>query len=253
MSNAESKSLAGQIAVVTGGSRGIGRAISIKLAGLGAHVVVNYSSNQGAAEEVQALCETAGGSASINGFNVGDSTSVDKAFDEIKEKHGRLDILVNNAGISRDGLFIRMKNEDWDQTLLTNLNGSFYCARAAVKIMMKARYGRVINISSVVAEMGNAGQVPYVSSKAGLIGLTKAMAKEVASRNITVNAITPGFIETDMTAALDDKVREEHLKVIPLARYGKAEEVAALTAFLAGADSAYITGQVIGINGGMYM
>jgi 3-oxoacyl-[acyl-carrier protein] reductase len=253
MSDSTSKSLAGQVAVVTGGSRGIGRAICIRLAGLGAHVVINYSSNQAAAEEVQALCETAGGSASINGFNVGDSDSVDKAFDDIKQKYGRVDILVNNAGISRDGLFIRMKNEDWDQTLQTNLNGSFYCARAAVKIMMKARYGRLINVSSVVAEMGNAGQVPYVSSKAGVIGLTKAMAKEVASRNITVNAITPGFIETDMTAALDPKLQEEHLKAIPLARYGKADEVAALVAFLAGAESGYITGQVIGINGGMYM
>ena len=247
------KNLTGQIALVTGGSRGIGRAISIALAAQGAHVVVNFASNQAAAEEVVALCEKAGGSASLSGFLVEDSEKVDAAFDAVKEKFGKLDILVNNAGISRDGLFIRMKNSDWDQTLATNLNGSFYCARAATKIMMKARYGRIINISSVVAEMGNAGQVPYCSSKAGLIGLTKAMAKEVASRNITVNAITPGFIETDMTSALDEKLREEHLKVIPLSRYGKAEEVAALTKFLASSESAYITGQVIGINGGMYM
>jgi 3-oxoacyl-[acyl-carrier protein] reductase len=251
--NKDSKTLADQVAVVTGASRGIGRAIALELASLGAHVVINYSSNQAAAEEVQSLCEKAGGSASINVFNVGDSESVDKAFDSVKEKHGRLDILVNNAGISRDGLFMRMKNEDWDQTLKTNLDGSFYCSRAAVKIMMKAKYGRIVNISSVVAEMGNAGQVPYVSSKAGMIGLTKAMAKEVASRNITVNAITPGFIETDMTNALDEKLREEHLKVIPLGRYGKAEEVASLVSFLCAKNSAYITGQIIGINGGMYM
>ena len=246
-------SLKDQVAVVTGGSRGIGRAIALALAAEGAHVVINFASNQAAAEEVQALCEKAGGSASLSGFLVGDSDAVDKAFDAIKEKHGRLDILVNNAGISRDGLFIRMKNDDWAKTLETNLNGAFYCARAAAKIMMKARYGRIINMSSVVAEMGNAGQVPYVSSKAGLIGLTKAMAKEMASRNITVNAITPGFIETDMTSALDEKLREEHLKVIPLSRYGKAEEVAALTKFLASSGAAYITGQVIGINGGMHM
>jgi 3-oxoacyl-[acyl-carrier protein] reductase len=247
------KSLQGQVAVVTGGSRGIGRAISIALASEGAHVVVNFASNQSAAEEVVTLCEQAGGTASLSPFLVGDSEAVDNAFDAIKEKHGRLDILVNNAGISRDGLFIRMKNDDWDKTLETNLNGAFYCARAAAKIMIKGRYGRIINMSSVVAEMGNAGQIPYVSSKAGLIGLTKAMAKELASRNITVNAITPGFIETDMTAALDEKLREEHLKVIPLSRYGKAEEVAALTQFLASAHAGYITGQVIGINGGMYM
>lgn len=248
-----SKKFQGQVAVVTGASRGIGRAIAIELARQGAHVVINYSSNAGAAEEVASLCANEGGSASVMGFNVGDSKSVDEAFDAIKEKHGKLDILVNNAGISRDGLFIRMKDEDWAKTLETNLNGAFYCARAATKIMMKARYGRIVNISSVVAEMGNAGQVPYVSSKAGLIGLTKAMAKEVASRNITVNAITPGFIETDMTAALDPKLQEEHLKAIPLGRYGKAEEVAALVSFLADQSAGYITGQIIGINGGMYM
>lgn len=243
----------GQIAVVTGASRGIGRATALELASHGAHVVINFSSNAASAEEVSALCEKAGGSASVFGFNVSDSKAVDEAFDAIKEKHGKLDILVNNAGISRDGLFIRMKDEDWAKTLETNLYGAFYCARAAAKIMMKGRYGRIVNISSVVAEMGNAGQVPYVSSKAGLIGLTKSMARELASRNITVNAITPGFIETDMTAALDEKLKEEHLKSIPLSRYGKAEEVAALVRFLSSADAGYITGQVVGINGGMYM
>lgn len=249
----ESNTLQGQVALVTGGSRGIGKAIAINLAKQGAHVVINFSSNEKAAQEVLEHCLNNGGSASISGFNVADSAQVDNAFDSIKEKHGRLDILVNNAGISRDGLFMRMKNEDWDATLSTNLNGAFYCARAAVKLMIKARYGRIVNISSVVAEMGNAGQVPYCSSKAGLIGLTKAMAKEVASRNITVNAITPGFIETDMTNALDEKLKEEHMKAIPLARYGTAEEVANLVEFLSGANSAYITGQIIGINGGMYM
>lgn len=243
----------GQVAVVTGGSRGIGRAISLHLASLGAHIVVNYSSNSGAAEAVAQECINLGGGATVMGFNVADSNAVDAAFDTIKEKHSRVDILVNNAGISRDGLFIRMKNEDWDATLQTNLNGSFYCARAASKIMMKARYGRIVNMSSVVAEMGNAGQVPYVSSKAGLIGMTKAMARELASRNITVNAITPGFIETDMTAALHEKLREEHMKSIPVGRYGKAEEVAHLVAYLSDPQAGYVTGQIIGINGGMYM
>ena len=247
------QSLAGQVALVTGGSRGIGRAICMRLASLGAHVVVNFSASAGAAEEVAAECIKLGGGATVMGFDVADSKAVDAAFDAVKEKLGRLDILVNNAGISRDGLFIRMKDEDWEKTLQTNLNGAFYCARAATKIMMKARFGRIINISSVVAEMGNAGQVPYVSSKAGLIGLTKAMAREVASRNITVNAITPGFIETDMTAALDEKLKEEHLKSIPLGRYGKAEEVAHLVSYLADVNAGYLTGQIIGINGGMYM
>lgn len=247
------KLLQDQVAIVTGGSRGIGRAIALEFASNGAHVVVNYSQNSAAAEEVAKLCSEVGGSATVMGFNVGESSQVDQAFDAIKEKHGRLDILVNNAGISRDGLFIRMKDDDWAKTLETNLNGAFYCARAAAKIMMKGRYGRIVNISSVVAEMGNAGQIPYCSSKAGLLGLTKAMARELASRSITVNAVTPGFIETDMTAALGEKLKEEHFKAIPLERYGKAEEVAALVGFLASPRSAYITGQIIGINGGMYM
>lgn len=247
------RSLEGHVAVVTGGSRGIGKAISIKLASLGAHVVVNYASSAGAAEEVGQACVNAGGGATVLGFNISDSSAVDAAFDTIKEKHSKIDILVNNAGISIDGLFIRMKNDDWDKTLQTNLNGAFYCSRAAAKIMIKSRYGRIINMSSIVAEMGNAGQIPYCASKAGLIGLTKAMARELAPRNITVNAITPGFIETDMTAALDGKVQEDLMKSIPLGRYGKADEVAHLVAYLGDPNSGYLTGQVIGINGGMYM
>jgi 3-oxoacyl-[acyl-carrier protein] reductase len=194
-----------------------------------------------------------GNGAEIIGFNVADSTAVDAAIDTIHKKAGKIDILVNNAGISKDGLFIRMKNEDWDTTLGVNLNGAFYCSRAVARLMLKARAGRILNISSVVGEMGNPGQVPYVSSKAGLIGLTKAMAKELASRGITVNAITPGFIETEMTGALSEETRAEHLKHIPLGRYGAAEEVAGVVTFLCGPDAAYITGQVIGINGGMYM
>lgn len=245
-----SNALAGKVALVTGGSRGIGRAICQKLAAEGAKVFVNYSSNSAAAEETAAAC---GNGAEIIGFNVADSAAVDAAIESIQKKAGKIDILVNNAGISKDGLFIRMKNEDWDTTLGVNLNGAFYCSRAAARFMLKARAGRIINISSVVGEMGNPGQVPYVSSKAGLIGLTKAMAKELATRGITVNAITPGFIETEMTGSLPEDTRAEHLKHIPLGRYGAAEEVAGAVAFLAGQDASYITGQVLGINGGMYM
>lgn len=245
--------LKGQVALITGGSRGIGRAISLKLASLGADVFINFSSQAKAAEEVAEECKKLGVKAEICGFDVSDSAQVDKALDSIKEKAGKLDILVNNAGITSDGLFIRMKDEDWMRTLNINLSGSFYCSRAAAKIMMKARYGRIINISSVVGETGNAGQAPYVASKAGLIGLTKASAKELASRNITVNAVTPGFIETDMTHVLDDKLKDSLLNSIPLNRFGKPEEIASLVAFIASPASAYITGQVIGVNGGMYM
>lgn len=242
--------LAGKVAVVTGGSRGIGREICRKLAEQGARVFVNYSSNSAAAEETAALC---GNGAEAIGFNVADSAAVDQAIEAIHKKAGKIDILVNNAGISKDGLFIRMKNEDWDTTLGVNLNGAFYCSRAAARFMLKARAGRIINISSVVGEMGNPGQVPYVSSKAGLIGLTKAMARELASRNITVNAVTPGFIETEMTGALPEDTKAEHLKHIPLGRFGGAAEVAGAVAFLASGDASYVTGQVLGVNGGMYM
>lgn len=242
-----------RVALVTGASRGIGRSIAIDLAKQGAFVIVNYSSSPEAAQETLNAIREVGGDGEILKFSVQDSQAVENAFDGIKSRHGKLDILVNNAGISRDGLVLRMKDEEWLQTLAVNLNGAFFCSRAAARLMLKARWGRIVNISSVVGEMGNAGQVPYVSSKAGLIGMTKALAKELASRNVTVNAITPGFIETDMTAALDEKLREEHMKSIPLGRYGQAEEVAHLVTFLTSDASAYITGQVIGINGGMYM
>lgn len=242
-----------RIALVTGASRGIGRSIAIDLAKQGAFVIVNYSSSPEAAQETLNAIREVGGDGEILKFSVQDSQAVEDAFDGIKSRHGKLDILVNNAGISRDGLVLRMKDEEWLQTLAVNLNGAFFCSRAAARLMLKAKWGRIVNISSVVGEMGNAGQVPYVSSKAGLIGMTKSLAKELASRNVTVNAITPGFIETDMTAALDEKLRAEHMKAIPLGRYGHAEEVAHLVTFLTSDSSAYITGQVIGINGGMYM
>lgn len=245
--------LDGRVALVTGGGRGIGRAISLELASQGAKVFLNYTTGGVAANETVALCSKNGGIAETIQFDVSQSASVDAAIDTIKQKAGRIDILVNNAGISRDGLVLRMKDDDWEKVIATNLSGAFYCSRGVSRLMVKERYGRIINISSVVGEMGNAGQVPYVSSKAGLIGLTKALAKELSPRNITVNAVAPGFIETDMTAGLDEKVRAQHLSVIPLQRYGTPHEVAKLVAFLCGDDSGYITGQIVGINGGMYM
>lgn len=246
-------SLKGQVALVTGGSRGIGRSIAKSLAEQGAHVIINFTSNEAAAVDAQKLCESVGGTAEIAQFSVGESQLVDEQFAKIKERHGRLDILVNNAGISLDGLVIRLKDAEWDKTLSVNLSGAFYCSRAAAKMMMRARTGRIINIASVVGEMGNAGQAPYVASKAGLIGLTKSMAKELAPRGITVNAVTPGFIETDMTDALTGELKEFYLKGIPLERFGQPEEVAQLVAFLSGVSAGYITGQVIGVNGGLYM
>jgi 3-oxoacyl-[acyl-carrier protein] reductase len=247
---AESKK---RVALVTGASRGIGRSIAVALAKQGCFVIINYSSSPEAAQETLNEVREVGGDGEVLKFAVQDSEAVENAFDGIKSRHGQLDILVNNAGISRDGLVFRMKDEEWLASMGVNRNGAFFCSRAAARLMLKSKWGRIVNISSVVGEMGNAGQVPYVSSKAGMLGLTKALAKELASRNVTVNAIAPGFIETDMTAALDDKVRTEHMKAIPLGRYGQSNEVAELVAFLASDNAAYITGQVIGINGGMYM
>ncbi len=248
-----SRKLDNKIALVTGGSRGIGRSICAELAREGAYVFINYSASENAAQDTLALCRENGGDGEILRFDVSSSEECDSSIETIKARKGGLDILVNNAGISRDGLLIRFKDEDWDKVLRTNLNGAFYCSRAAARLMIKARQGRIINVSSVVAQMGNAGQAAYVSSKAGLLGLTMSMARELAARNITVNAVAPGFIETEMTAVLDEKLQQEHKSAIPLGRFGKAEEVAALVSFLAGSESAYITGQVVGINGGMYM
>lgn len=242
-----------KVVLVTGASRGIGRSVAHAFARGGYLVLVNFRSGAEAAEETVSLCSDSDGQAKAMQFDVADPEQVDAAFRTIKDEFGGLDVLVNNAGISRDGLLARFKNEDWDATIGTNLSGAFYASRAAAKLMIRAKSGSIINMSSVVGEMGNAGQAAYVSAKAGLLGLTKALARELASRNITVNAITPGFIETDMTAALDDKVRQGHLDSIPLSRYGQPDEIAALAVFLASEQARYITGQVVGVNGGLYM
>lgn len=243
-----------KITLVTGGSRGIGRAIALALANEGARVVINYAGNEAAAAETRAQILAAGGIEPVlMPFSVADPTAVEEAFGRIKDELGALHVLVNNAGISRDGLLLRFKDADWQSTLETNLSGAFYCARAAAKMMTRQRWGRIINISSVVGESGNAGQVAYAAAKAGMLGLTKTLAQELASRSITVNAITPGFIETDMTAALPEKAREAMLEHIPLKAVGKPEDVAHAVAFLASEKARYITGHVLSVNGGMYM
>lgn len=246
--------LEGKVALVTGGSRGIGSEISKLLASRGATVVINYSSNKQKAEEVAQQVRDAGGQEpSCEGFDVGNEEQVEAAYKSILERHGRLDILVNNAGVTGDNLLMRMKLEDWERVIRTNLTGTFLCSKAAVKPMMKARYGRIINISSVIGEMGNAGQTSYAASKAGVFGFTKSLAKEVGSRGITVNAVAPGFIKTDMTSVMTEDQTSALLKSIPLNALGEAADVAELVSFLASPVSGYITGQIIGINGGMYM
>lgn len=245
--------LEGKIAVVTGASRGIGKAIAKKLASQGATVVVNYNGSAGKAEEVKLEIESAGGKADTMQCNVADFTACERFIKDIVEKHGRIDILVNNAGITRDGLMMRMSEADFADVIDTNLKGTFHCIRFASRQMMKQRSGRIINMSSVVGIAGNAGQVNYSASKAGVIGMTKSAAKELASRGITVNAIAPGFIETDMTSVLSDKVKEATLAQIPLARLGQGEDIAAAAAFLASDEASYITGQVLNVDGGMQM
>lgn len=242
----------GKVAIVTGASRGIGRVIALDLAKRGAKVVLS-ARNVEALESLVAEIAALGGEAAAVAGDVSLSSDADNLISSAVEFFGRVDILVNNAGITRDGLLLRMKDEDWDAVLDINLKGSFLCTRAAAKVMSKQRYGRIINISSVVGEMGNPGQANYAASKAGLLGLTKAVAKEFARRNITVNAVTPGFIVTDMTEALGEKARQELENQIPLGRLGQSEDIANAVAFLASEQSGYITGQVLGVNGGMYM
>ncbi len=246
-----SASLAGQTALVTGGGRGIGRAIALALGEAGAEVVVNYSSSAAAADEVVAAITTAGGKAYALQANVSVETEVDGLIKTVLERSGRLDVLVNNAGITRDGLLMRMKTDDWQSVIDLNLSGVFLCTRAVARPMLKQKSGRIINITSVVGLMGNAGQANYAAAKAGVIGLTRSTAKELASRGITVNAVAPGFIATDMTKDLD---AESILKDIPLGTFGTQEQVAGAVRFLA-ADpaAAYITGQVLQVDGGMVM
>lgn len=245
--------LTGKVALVTGGSRGIGRAASLALAKRGAHVVINYVSNEGAAREVADVIQAAGGKAEIVQFDVGNGDAAEKAIAEVAKRLGRLDVLVCSAGISIDGLLLRLKDEDFDRILSVNVKGAVACARAATKVMMRARTGRVIFLSSVVGEMGNAGQTAYSASKAALLGVAKSMARELASRSITVNAITPGFIDTDMTGALTEEQKAAINSAIPLGRTGKPEEIAAAVVYLASDEAAYITGQALRVNGGMYM
>ena len=244
-------SISGQTALVTGGGRGIGKAIALSIAEAGAEVVVNYSNSAKAAEEVVSSIRTAGGKAYALKANVSSAEEVEKLINKIIETSGRIDILVNNAGITRDNLLIRMKDQDWQSVINLNLTGVFLCSRSVAKIMLKQKSGRIINITSVVGIMGNAGQANYAAAKAGVIGLTRSTAKELASRGITVNAVSPGFIETDMTRGLD---MEKILKLIPLKKLGTKEQVAGTVRFLACDPSAiYITGQVLQVDGGMLM
>ncbi|MDI3094372.1 3-oxoacyl-[acyl-carrier-protein] reductase [Priestia megaterium] len=245
--------LQGKVAVVTGASRGIGRAVAIELGKLGAKVVVNYSGSEAKALEVVDEIKGLGTDAIAVQANVTESDSVQAMIKEAISTFGSVDILVNNAGITRDNLLMRMKEDEWDDVINTNLKGVFLCTKAVTRQMMKQRAGRIINISSIVGVSGNAGQANYVAAKSGVIGLTKTTAKELASRNITVNAVAPGFIATDMTDKLNEEVQAEMLKQIPLASFGQPEDVANAVAFLASDASRYITGQTIHVDGGMVM
>lgn len=243
--------LKGKRIVVTGSSRGIGAGLAKSLAEQGARVAVTYSSNAAAAEKV--MSELKGDGHLLVSLNVTESASVEKTFDEILEKWGGIDGLVNNAGITKDQLLMRMKDEDFDQVIATNLRGAFLCTKAVMRTMMKARAGSIVNVSSVVGQMGNPGQSNYSASKAGLEGFTRSVAMEIASRGIRVNAVAPGFIVTDMTDALDDKQKEAIQSKIPLQRLGSVEDIAAAVSFLLSDASPYITGQVLQVNGGLYM
>jgi 3-oxoacyl-[acyl-carrier protein] reductase len=245
--------LIGKVALVTGASRGIGRAIALKLAGQGADIAVNYAGNTAAAEKVAEEIRALGRRVMLCQCSVADAAACQDMVKAVVKEMGRLDILVNNAGITRDGLLMRMKEEDWDAVLTTNLKGVFNCTKAVLRTMMKQKSGRIVNMASVVGEMGNAGQANYAAAKAGVIGFTKATAKEVASRGITVNAVAPGFIATDMTKVLDETVQNQMLMAIPLGRQGQPEDVANAVSFLASEEAAYITGQVLNVDGGMVM
>ena len=245
--------LDGKCALVTGASRGIGRAVAMKLASEGAKVALNFAGNEAAANEVRQEIEAMGGQAILVKADVADEAAVQDMVQKTADAFGRIDILVNNAGITRDGLLARMKEEDWDAVLSTNLKGVFLTTKAVAKLMMKQRAGRIVNMASVVGVSGNAGQANYSAAKAGVIGFTKTIARELASRGVTANAVAPGFIATDMTSVLSDKAKEAALTGIPLGRMGTPEDVAAAVLFLVSDQSSYITGQVLHVDGGMVM
>ena len=245
--------LSGKVAFVTGGSRGIGRASAQALAACGAHVVLTYAGEEALARDVVAGIASAGGKAEMCQLDVADGHAAERAVTEVAKRLGRLDVLVANAGISIDGLLLRIKDDDLERIFAVNVKGAISCARAAVKTMMRARTGRIIFMSSVVGEMGNAGQAAYAASKGALLGLTKSLAREYASRGITVNAVTPGFVETDMTGALNDEQKAAMLSAVPLGRVATPAEVAAAVVFLASDEAGYVTGQTMRVNGGMYM
>jgi 3-oxoacyl-[acyl-carrier protein] reductase len=242
----------GKVALITGSSRGIGKSVAKELASYGAFVVINYASNEQAAQSVKDEIESKGGKCEIRGFDVSSFSQVNEQVDSIVNDHGELNYLVNNAGITRDTLLMRMKEEDWDAVVSVNLKGVFNCTKAASRYMIKQKSGRIVNISSVVGEMGNPGQSNYSATKAGIIGFTKSVSRELASRNITVNSITPGFIDTDITSGLSDKIKEHYLGQIPLGRFGSPEDVSGVVSFLLSDAASYITGEVIRVNGGMY-
>ena len=245
--------LTGKVALVTGGSRGIGRAVSLALARQGAYVAVNYAGNEAAAAETLTLVREQGGDGEIVRFDVASQAAFEHAVDDFVKRKGRLDVLVSNAGIAMDQLLLRIKAEELEKTFATNVGGALWGAKAAIRHMMRKRTGRIVFLSSVVAELGNPGQAVYSASKAALLGLTKTLAREYASRGVTVNAVAPGFIATDMTAGLPEDVKKKIVEQTPLARIGSPEEVAAAVAYLASDEAGYVTGQVIRVNGGMYV
>lgn len=248
-----SASLAGQVALVTGASRGIGRAIAMRLAREGAYVVVNYKQQHEAAQATVDAIRSCGGQAEAVPFDVGDSEAVESAVAALLERHGRCDILVNNAGGPADQLLLRLKEKDWEDVLRVNLAGTFLCCKAVLRAMLRARYGRIVNLSSAAAHLGNAGQTAYAAAKAGVEGFTRSLAREVATRNITVNVVAPGFIATERIEGLPERLRQAYLQLIPAGRWGTPEEVAEAVLFLVQPAAAYVTGQVISINGGLYM
>lgn len=245
--------LGGKVALVTGASRGIGRAVALALASSGAQVVVNYRGQQQAADEVVAEIERSGGTAIAVQADVSQASDVERLVKTVIDTYGRIDILVNNAGITRDNLLLRMKDDEWDDVLATNLRGTFLLTKAAMRPMMKARWGRIITLSSVVGLTGNAGQANYAAAKAGLIGFSKSVAREMASRNITANVIAPGFVETDITKDLSDEIKKAAVDAIPAGRFGRPDDIAAAIVFLASDAASYITGQTLSVDGGMTM